>query len=475
MIPLAAELKRRGHQVILGVDKSLIPLVSSELPEISITEIRGVRIRYSRHLPQYLCIFLQLPRIIASSVSEYYHLRRLASRLQPDLIISDSRFGFRHRKICSVYVTHQLRIAFPKWLRLMEPLGERIHRMIISSFDLCLVPDYPGPVNLSGRLSHDLPLPENICYCGPLSRFGTVISLKGGLPASASGSCAASDSAGPSSGAITTASQNTCVSSAADTVPGSDTASATPSPFASPSFHASSAATTRTSANPATSAATTRTSANPATSPAAGKYPPVQPYCCLILSGPEPQRTILLEKVTAAVTEMPLVILSATPLHPKLTVNQEITVVTNPDTATMKRYLVEASRIIARAGYTTIMELMSLRRGAILIPTPGQTEQEYLGRYLNRRLGFVTVSQEDIRPSELLRYISPAGTLTGIYGSPADLLINSNPDDNSVEPPGGAFPDRNTEYAREELPDAAPLLEKALEKALDMLPEKKKE
>ena len=124
MIPLAAELQRRGNEVIFGVDKSLIPLVRSELPGISITEIRGVHIRYSRHLPQYLCIFLQLPRIIVSSVREYYDLRRLASRLQPDLIISDSRFGFRHRHIRSVYVTHQLRIAFPKWLRLMEPLGE---------------------------------------------------------------------------------------------------------------------------------------------------------------------------------------------------------------------------------------------------------------------------------------------------------------------------------------------------------------
>jgi hypothetical protein len=115
-------------------------------------------------------------------------------------------------------------------------------------------------------------------------------------------------------------------------------------------------------------------------------------------------------------------------------VGQEITVVTNPDTATMERYLVEAARIISRAGYTTIMELASLGRGAILIPTPGQTEQEYLGRYLNGRLGFVTVSQRDIRPTVPLRH-------------------------------------RNTEHAGELLPDAAPLLKKAL----DMLLEKEEQ
>mgnify|MGYP000207743348 CR=1 FL=1 len=413
MIPLAAGLKKRGNEVIFGVDKNLIPLVRSELPGITITEIRGIRIRYSRHLPQYLCIVLQLPCIIAASVREYYDLRRLASRLQPDLIISDNRFGLRHRNIRSVYVTHQLRIAFPKWLRVMEPLGERLHRMIISRFDLCLVPDYPGPANLSGRLSHDLPLPENICYCGPLSRFGTATSRTGRLPASASGTGIASGSARPSSGTTTTASQNTGVSSSTTTLAATGTYTGT------------------------SHAANTHPSVNPAAISGGSQTPPVQPFCCLILSGPEPQRSILLEKVTAAVTGMPLVILSATPLHPKLKGNQEITVVTNPDTATMKRYLVEAARIIARAGYTTIMELASLDRGAILIPTPGQTEQEYLGRYLHGRLGFVTVRQRDIRP----------------------------------ELPGSLPPGNKTTDAEAKLPDAAPLLEKTL----DMLFEKKQE
>jgi hypothetical protein len=52
--------------------------------------------------------------------------------------------------------------------------------------------------------------------------------------------------------------------------------------------------------------------------------------------------------------------------------------------------------VITRAGYTSVMELASLGRGAVLIPTPGQTEQEYLGRYLNGHYGFVTVSQRAV-------------------------------------------------------------------------------
>ncbi|MDF1559961.1 MAG: glycosyltransferase [Bacteroidales bacterium] len=448
MIPLAAELKRRGNEVIFGVDKSLIPLVRSELPGISVTEIRGLRIRYSRHLPQYICIFLQLPRIMVASVREYYDLRRLASRLLPDLIISDSRFGFRHRKICSVYVTHQLRIAFPVWLRLMEPLGVRLHRMISSRFDHCLVPDYPGPANLSGRLSHDLPLPENICYCGPLSRFGGTAGSVVSTPATARN---ANDTSTHGASAHDTSTYDT-------STPGTTVAVASATSGLSESASTATSANTATSSSPAGSVSASATS---------GRKPPRHPFCCLIMSGPEPQRSILLEKVTAAVTEMPLVILSTTPLHPESTGNQEITVVTNPDTATIRSYLLEAALIISRAGYTTIMELASLNRGAILIPTPGQTEQEYLGMYLNGRLGFVTVSQRDIMPAAPRRHSSTADALTGFSNNPADLFTNSNPLVSGVEPPGVASPDRKTKHAGAELPDAAPLLEKALDVLLE--------
>ena len=39
--------------------------------------------------------------------------------------------------------------------------------------------------------------------------------------------------------------------------------------------------------------------------------------------------------------------------------------------------------IIARSGYSTIMDLVTLERNAILVPTPGQTEQEYLAHYMH--------------------------------------------------------------------------------------------
>lgn len=56
----------------------------------------------------------------------------------------------------------------------------------------------------------------------------------------------------------------------------------------------------------------------------------------------------------------------------------------NPSTIEMERLLAQSSKIISRAGYTTIMELVSLEKEAILIPTPGQYEQIYLAATLKK-------------------------------------------------------------------------------------------
>ena len=305
MIPLALELKKRGHEITFGVDKGLIHALEKDLIDIIIIPIPGIRVRYSRVVPQYLCIFLQLPLLIISAFREHAALKRIVSKLKPDIVISDNRFGFFHSDVYSVFVTHQLRIAFPRFLRFLEPVAVWLNRQIISRYDMCLVPDYPGKVNLSGRLSHDVKLPENVFYTGPLSRFR--IADKG------------------------------------ETIM---------------------------------------------------NLPPR--YYCLILSGPEPQRSLLFKKVSSVLQGIHLVVLSGTPLISDLKDRHGITVITNPDTATMRHAITGSKTVISRAGYTSVMELVSLGKGGVIIPTPGQTEQEYLGQYLNGRYGFVALKQNNL-------------------------------------------------------------------------------
>jgi len=322
MIPLALELRKRGNEIIFGVDRSIIPVIEKDLPDIKIIELPGAVIHYSGFLPQYISIFLQLPHIITASFREFSALKHLARELKPDIIISDNKFGFFHKDIFSVYITHQLRVPFPGLLKFLEPAAAWLNRKVISNFDLCLVPDYPGNENLSGRLSHQLQLPDNVFYMGPLSRFSGASAIDSDI-----------------------------------TLP--------------------------------------------------------HPYYCLILSGPEPQRSILFEKVTEALPGIRLVILCGSPA-PRCRKNPDnitgatdhdnINVITDPDTTTMKKVISGSSLVISRAGYSIIMELVSLGKGGVLVPTPGQTEQEYLGQYHDGRHGFITLKQNDL---EHLREISP--------------------------------------------------------------------
>ncbi len=55
----------------------------------------------------------------------------------------------------------------------------------------------------------------------------------------------------------------------------------------------------------------------------------------------------------------------------------------------------KADAIICRSGYSTIMDLLALNKTALLVPTPGQAEQEYLAEYLSSKKLFCTMSQNE--------------------------------------------------------------------------------
>ncbi len=53
----------------------------------------------------------------------------------------------------------------------------------------------------------------------------------------------------------------------------------------------------------------------------------------------------------------------------------------------------ESKCVVARSGYSTVMDLAKLGKKAILVPTPGQTEQEYLAARLMERKVAYTMEQ----------------------------------------------------------------------------------
>jgi hypothetical protein len=122
-------------------------------------------------------------------------------------------------------------------------------------------------------------------------------------------------------------------------------------------------------------------------------------YNTAVLSGPEPQRSMLRKKIVNLFCnqESDLVILEGKPgKNVEEVKSGNITSYNHLPGSKMKGLLKKSTGIICRSGYSTIMDLVSLNCSALLIPTPGQTEQEYLARYLSGKGWFSFESQENL-------------------------------------------------------------------------------
>lgn len=101
-----------------------------------------------------------------------------------------------------------------------------------------------------------------------------------------------------------------------------------------------------------------------------------------ILSGPEPQRTIFEEIAIKQVSALKhlkfLFVRGITENEYEEKHNENLHLVSHMESDAMRKAIIESDLIICRPGYSSIMDLARLQKRAVLIPTPGQTEQVYL-------------------------------------------------------------------------------------------------
>lgn len=108
-----------------------------------------------------------------------------------------------------------------------------------------------------------------------------------------------------------------------------------------------------------------------------------------ILSGLEPQRTIFEQQILNrfSMSNDSLLLVRGKVSEPQTTIQKSnITIVPNLTDLEMMIAITNAQKIIARSGYSTIMDLevLGVLSKAELHPTPGQSEQEYLAQRLVR-------------------------------------------------------------------------------------------
>lgn len=290
-IPIVRELLAQEKEVILASDGEALELLKAEFPQLKAVTLPSYQVRYD-YASLFMLMLSNSPNISTAIRKEKAKCKQLIQELKPDMIISDSRFGFRNKSVRSVIITHQL-----------YPLGsnpilrwflEKGNRRFLNKFDECWVPD-DMEHKLSGVLSQN-PRINNVRFLGPLSRLDKNHTVKS---------------------------------------EGYDLA--------------------------------------------------------IVLSGPEPARSKVEARLIELLEESPkkICLVRGTKAPAQVTLPKRWTIHHLADSQQINEILLQSKTVVSRSGYTSIMDYGHLGIGAYLVPTPGQTEQEYLAKYLDGRYGFV--------------------------------------------------------------------------------------
>jgi UDP-N-acetylglucosamine transferase subunit ALG13 len=295
-------LLERGWELSLAAEGNIAALLSKEFPQLKVIPLKGYRITYPNKGALFIPkILLQVPKIICSISNEHQWLDHQLDSNKWDLIISDNRYGLYTTRTRTVFITHQLGIisGFGK-------LGDILLRTMlyrwINRFNTCWIPDAAGDLNIAGKLSHPLSMPNHYAFIGPLSRLDKKPTLTEG-------------------------------------------------------------------------------------------------HLLVLLSGPEPQRTILENKLIDQLSDIDeeVVFARGLPSSAPLIKNRgRIRFENHLDAKSLSEMLSNAKAVICRSGYSSVMDLLKLKKRALLIPTPGQTEQVYLAKHLGALRWFVVQEQSKL-------------------------------------------------------------------------------
>lgn len=135
---------------------------------------------------------------------------------------------------------------------------------------------------------------------------------------------------------------------------------------------------------------------------------------CFLLSGPEPQRSLLEDRICREIAKRPgrYVLLRGRPGGGKRSWPDGLEVIDMANAEQVARAVLRSEVTVARSGYSSLMDFYFLGNRAMLIPTPGQPEQEYLARYHLAAGHFGYVSQGRLN---LFSDLKQAATYDGLH------------------------------------------------------------
>ncbi len=132
----------------------------------------------------------------------------------------------------------------------------------------------------------------------------------------------------------------------------------------------------------------------------------------VLLSGPEPQRSILENLLLSELKDYPsttIFVRGIVEHEQRISKKGNLTIINFMQSQELEKTIQESEIILARSGYSTIMDLAKLGKKAFFIPTPGQFEQEYLAKRFSDKGITPFCKQENFSIKELDRLKNYSG------------------------------------------------------------------
>lgn len=302
-IPIIRLLLKKNCTVFIASSGRALELLRKEFPEIRCFKIVPYNPVYSSGASMVFSMAMQVPKFFNTIRKEQTQIEKIVERNLIDVVVSDNRYGAYSKKVKSIFITHQLNIQMPGFMKWFEETVNRQNEKFIHRFAECWIPA-PQKNFIPLLLQHKGNL--NLRYLGFLSRFEK-------------------------------------------------------------------------------------------------KALPKKFKVCAICSGPEPQRSVFENLLTPQLRKMsePTIIIRGKTETPNKYFNkyQQFTIANYLTTEDLNEVIEQSEIVIARSGYSTVMDLARVEARAVFIPTPGQTEQEYLAAELSKsKVAFsVKQSQFDLK------------------------------------------------------------------------------
>ncbi len=120
---------------------------------------------------------------------------------------------------------------------------------------------------------------------------------------------------------------------------------------------------------------------------------------CIVLSGPDPQRSYLEQEVLDQTKQGTLktLIIGGKPDGHGIQTSKQQEYIPFLSHLELEKKLSQSNLVVCRSGYSTLMDLMALQcSNVLLIPTPGQTEQEYLAQHFAKKYNYQVQQQKEL-------------------------------------------------------------------------------